>query len=192
MINDDRESWDRTFNVCWFGVYLRHPRFSSFVDWPQKEGHLINTSSCKWFLGLARTGHGTHLLQCCQNSRLQGFYRSFDQRLQIERAAPFGFRSSWPGHIGTSIVINSGRILGSDPKEMSDEELQEARENFVRRGFDLGEATNEQIRQALVMMGEVFRDQAPMTAAEAATVILDGVRRAPMADSRRRGCSHSR
>jgi NAD(P)-dependent dehydrogenase (short-subunit alcohol dehydrogenase family) len=80
-----------------------------------------------------------------------------------------------PGHIGTSIVINSGRVLGNDPKEMSDEDLEEARENFVRRGFDLSNATNEQIRQALVMLGETFRDDAPMTAAEAAKVILDGV-----------------
>ena len=36
--------------------------------------------------------------------------------------------------------------------------------------------TNEQIRQGLVMLGETFRDNAPMTAAEAATIILDGVR----------------
>jgi hypothetical protein len=67
-------------------------------------------------------------------------------------------------------------MLGNDPKEMSDEDLAEARENFTRRGFDLGGATNEQIRQALVMMGETFRDDAPMTAAEAAKIILDGVR----------------
>jgi hypothetical protein len=80
-----------------------------------------------------------------------------------------------PGHIGTSIVINSGRVLGTDPKEMSDEDLEEVRENLVRRGFDLSGATNEQVRQALVMQGEMFRDAAPTTAAEAAKVILDGV-----------------
>jgi hypothetical protein len=58
---------------------------------------------------------------------------------------------------------------------MSEEDLLEARENLIRRGFDLGQATNEQVRQALVMMGEMFRDEAPMTAAEAAKVILEGV-----------------
>jgi NAD(P)-dependent dehydrogenase (short-subunit alcohol dehydrogenase family) len=81
-----------------------------------------------------------------------------------------------PGHIGTSIVINSGQLLGSDPKEMSDAELDDARENLVRRGVDLSQATNEQVRQALVMQGEMFRDDAPTTAGEAAKVILDGVR----------------
>ena len=33
-----------------------------------------------------------------------------------------------PGHIGTSIVINSGKILGHSPKDMSDEELEESLE----------------------------------------------------------------
>ena len=81
-----------------------------------------------------------------------------------------------PGHIGTSIMINSGKILGNDPKEMSDEELNEAREMLISRGADLSGATIEDLRQALVMQGEAFRDDAPTTAAEAAGVILDGVR----------------
>jgi hypothetical protein len=46
----------------------------------------------------------------------------------------------------------------------------------VHTGWPLESATNEQIRQTLVLWGERFRDAAPMTAAEAAKVILDGVR----------------
>ena len=45
-----------------------------------------------------------------------------------------------------------------------------------RAGFPVGAATNEQIRQGLMMIGESFRNAAPMSAAEAAKVILDGVR----------------
>ena len=81
-----------------------------------------------------------------------------------------------PGHIGTSIVINSGRILGRDPKEMPDDQIDEARERMARMGFEVAGATNDQIRQALQLRAEQFRDDAPTTAAEAATVILDGVR----------------
>jgi NAD(P)-dependent dehydrogenase (short-subunit alcohol dehydrogenase family) len=81
-----------------------------------------------------------------------------------------------PGHIGTSIVINSGKILGRDPKEMSDDQVEEARARIERAGFPVAGATNDQIRQALVMVGENFRDAAPMTAEEAAQVILDGVK----------------
>ena len=59
---------------------------------------------------------------------------------------------------------------------MSDEELDEEREQLARMGFDASGATNDELRQALVQRGEEFRDDAPMTAAEAAKVILDGVR----------------
>jgi NAD(P)-dependent dehydrogenase (short-subunit alcohol dehydrogenase family) len=81
-----------------------------------------------------------------------------------------------PGHIGTSIVINSGKILGFDPKEMTHDDFQTARDTIARRGIDLGNATDDQIRQLLVMQGEMFRDQAPMTASQAVEVILEGVR----------------
>ena len=55
-----------------------------------------------------------------------------------------------PGHIGTSIVANSMRH-GSHELDMESAEM-------------------------VKMMSDMFRDQAPMTAAEASAVILDGVR----------------
>ncbi len=55
-----------------------------------------------------------------------------------------------PGHIGTSIVENSMRHGAHEP-DMETVEM-------------------------VKLMSDMFRDQAPMTAAEASTVILDGVR----------------
>jgi hypothetical protein len=47
---------------------------------------------------------------------------------------------------------------------------------MARLGFELDGVTHDQIRQAIQMRAESFRDDAPMTAQEAAKVILDGVR----------------
>jgi len=48
FIRDTRADWERTFGVCWFGVY-----FGSRVFLPllmkASEGHLINTSSVNGF-----------------------------------------------------------------------------------------------------------------------------------------------
>ena len=81
-----------------------------------------------------------------------------------------------PGHIGTSIVINSGKFFGRDPKEMTSEQLVEVRDRLGKRGMDVSAASDDDLRLGMQMQGEMFRDTAPMTAAQAATVILDGVR----------------
>lgn len=172
FINDDRESWEKTFGVCWYGVYYGTRAFLPLLL-AAEEGHLINTSSVNGFW--ASVGPDiAHTAYSAAKFAVKGFTEALINDFRLN-APHVNVSVVMPGHIGTSIVINSGRMLGSDPKEMSDEDLDEARENLVSRGFDLSNATNEQIRQALVMQGEMFRDAAPMTAAEAAKVILDGV-----------------
>ena len=81
-----------------------------------------------------------------------------------------------PGHIGTSIVINSSRMLGRDPKELNDEQMLQLRARLAQMGLPTDGASDEDIRQAMILQAESFRDQAPMTAAQAATTILNGVR----------------
>ncbi|MFP6654722.1 MAG: SDR family NAD(P)-dependent oxidoreductase [Myxococcota bacterium] len=173
LIVDDREAWEKTFNVCWSGVYYGTRAFLPLLI-AADEGHLINTSSVNGFW--ASIGPDTaHTAYSAAKFAVKGFTEALINDFRLN--APHVHVSLvMPGHIGTSIVINSGRMLGTDPKEMSEAELNEARDRLVARGLALGEASHEEIRQALVMMGEMFRDQAPMTAAEAATVILDGVR----------------
>jgi hypothetical protein len=82
-----------------------------------------------------------------------------------------------PGHIGTSIAINSGKVLGQpSPEEMTSEDLADARSLWQRLGADTESLTDDQIRAAIAQRQIDFRDNAPMTAAQAATVIIDGVR----------------
>jgi len=169
---DSRDEWDKTFGVCWFGVYYCCRAFVPLLV-ASSEAHVINTSSVNGFwasLGPAIP----HTAYSAAKFAVKGFTEALINDFRIN-APHLKVSLVMPGHIGTSIVINSGRMLGADPKEMSDEGLEEARQNFVRRGFDLSNATTEQIRQALIMQGEMFRDAAPMSAAEAAKVILDGV-----------------
>jgi NAD(P)-dependent dehydrogenase (short-subunit alcohol dehydrogenase family) len=172
LITDDRESWEKTFGVCWYGVYYGTRAFLPLLL-AAEEGHLINTSSVNGFW--ASLGPDmAHTAYSAAKFAVKGFTEALINDFRLN-APHVNVSVVMPGHIGTSIVINSGRVLGTDPKEMSDEDLEEVRENLVRRGFDLSGATNEQVRQALVMQGEMFRDAAPTTAAEAAKVILDGV-----------------
>ena len=160
LINDDRETWEKTFDVCWYGVYFGTRTFLPLLL-AAEEGHLINTSSVNGFW--ASLGPDmSHTAYSAAKFAVKGFTEALVNDFKLN-APHVGVSLVMPGHIGTSIVINSGQLLGSDPKEMSDAELDEARENLVRRGVDLSQATNEQVRQALVMQGEMFRDDAPTT-----------------------------
>ncbi|MCI0777514.1 MAG: short-chain dehydrogenase, partial [Chloroflexi bacterium] len=61
-------------------------------------------------------------------------------------------------------------------EEMSSEELVETRKRMARQGMPTEGASDDQLRAAIKQRAEQFRDNAPVSAAQAATVILDGVR----------------
>jgi len=48
FVEDDREVWDRTFGICWGGVYETTRAFLPMLI-ASPEGHLVNTSSVNGF-----------------------------------------------------------------------------------------------------------------------------------------------
>ena len=82
-----------------------------------------------------------------------------------------------PGHVGTSIILNSPVVLGRpSAKEMTAEDLRPVRERLERQGLPADALTDDQLRTIMHQLAVNFRDQAPLSAADAATLILDGVR----------------
>jgi NAD(P)-dependent dehydrogenase (short-subunit alcohol dehydrogenase family) len=173
MLLDAREEWEKVFNVCWGGVYLGVRTFlPMLVKSPQ--ARIVNTSSVNGFW--ATIGPTTsHTAYSAAKFAVKGFSEALITDLRLT-APNVGVSVVMPGHIGTSIVFNSGAYLGRDPKELDEEQVAQLRERIGGRGIDLSGASDEDLRNLMVGMAEGFRDNAPMTAAEAATVILDGVR----------------
>lgn len=173
LIESEREEWEKTFDVCWNGVYFGTRTFLPMLL-ASEEGHLINTSSVNGFW--ASLGpQSAHTAYSAAKFAVKGFTEALVNDFRM-RAPHVKVSLVMPGHVGTSIIINSQRMLGNDPKELTDDEIDEARDRMTRMGLPVEGATNEQIRQGLVMMAENFRDNAPLSADEAATIILDGVR----------------
>jgi hypothetical protein len=82
-----------------------------------------------------------------------------------------------PGHIGTSIVANSRKVLTRrDEDVLSPEDLARARERIGRMGMDVGLLTDEAIQAMVAEQHRRFLEEAPTSAAEAAKIILDGVK----------------
>lgn len=101
-------SWERTFAVCWDGVYLCSRAFLPLLV-ASSEGHIVNTSSVNGFwasLGPNRT----HTSYAAAKFAVRGFTEALITDLRLN--APHVSASVvMPGHIGTEIVANSRRVL---------------------------------------------------------------------------------
>lgn len=174
FVNESREDWERTFNICWYGVYYCSRAFMPLLV-ASEEGHLINTSSVNGFW--ATLGPGTtHSAYAAAKFAVKGFSEALINDFKIN-APHVGVSVVMPGHIGTSIAINSGKVMGRpSAMEMSEEEIQGVRKRIEGQGMDVSGFTDDQIRQFIKERGESFRDNAPTTAAEAAAMMLKGVR----------------
>ena len=174
IVVDDRSGWEKTFNVDFWGVYYGTVNFLPLLM-KADVGHVVNTSSVNGFW--ASLGPGVaHTAYSAAKFAVKGFTEALITDFRIN--APHIHASVvMPGHIGTSIVLNSRRLLGADPKEMTAEQVQQVRDRMKAVGIDLSGASDEDIRVGIQMQGESFRDDAPMTAAEAATHILESVSR---------------
>jgi hypothetical protein len=81
-----------------------------------------------------------------------------------------------PGHIGTSIVVNTNKVLGKPAAlEMSAKDVARVRAQITRR-YPAASLSDDQIRELFHQITIGFEQNAPVSAAQAATVILDGVR----------------
>jgi len=178
FVSGDRQEWEKTFAVCWYGVYFGCRVFMPMLL-SSDEGHIVNTSSVNGFW--ASLGPGVaHTSYSAAKFAVKGFSEALINDLRIN-APHLSVSVVMPGHIGTSIAINSGKVLGhTEPLQMSEQEVRELRENMMNQPGPMAELvmnmSDDQIRQSMHERGIAFRDNAPMSASQAATVILDGVR----------------
>ena len=139
------------------------------------DAYLVNTSSVNGFWATLGPGVPNSAYSTAKFA-VKGFSESLIEDLRVN-APHVKVAVVMPGHIGTDIVANTRRYHGRpEPDAMSDAELEEARTQFVERGLPLGEVPPDQVRGMLKTVEEMFRTAAPLSAAGAATVILDGVR----------------
>jgi NAD(P)-dependent dehydrogenase (short-subunit alcohol dehydrogenase family) len=174
FVNGDRAEWERTFAVCWYGVYYCTRAFMPLLV-ASDEGCIVNTSSVNGFW--ASLGPGVaHTAYSSAKFAVKGFTEALVTDLRLN-APHVKAVLVMPGHVGTSILFNSAKVLGKpDALAASAEDVAIVRTMLIRRGLPADAITDDQIRQLMHQMAIAFRDAAPTTAAQAATTILDGVR----------------
>ena len=173
FLQGDQEEWERTFAICWYGVYYCSRAFMPYLV-ASTEGHIINTSSVNGFW--ASLGGFPHTSYSAAKFAVKGFTEALIQDLRLN-APHVNASVVMPGHIGTSIALNSGKILGhADAEELSDEEIEEMKKVWISLGAPVHNYSNDQIRQMVKERRESFKTNAPTSAAQAAEIILNGVK----------------
>ena len=174
FVNSERSEWEKTFNVCWGGVYYNCRAFLPMLM-AADEAHIVNTSSVNGFW--ASLGpHTAHTAYSAAKFAVKGFTEALVNDLRLN-APHIKCSLVMPGHIGTAIAINSRKILsGSDSDAMNAEQLARARKMMSGFSAEAANLTDEQIQALVAEQGRRFQEEAPTSAAEAATIILDGVK----------------
>ena len=174
LFTSTREQWERTFNICWGGVYLGVRTFLPMLL-KADEGHIVNTSSVNGFW--ASVGMGvSHTAYSAAKFAVKGFTEALINDLRLN-APHIKCSVVMPGHIGTSIVSNTRKVQsGSESDRLNPNEVLQMRQRLKGMGIDVAAMSDEDIQQAAEERARTFRDEAPTTAAQAAKIILDGVK----------------
>ncbi len=174
MIHTSRDQWERTFNICWGGVYLGTRIFLPMML-KADAGHIVNTSSVNGFW--ASIGPTVpHTAYSAAKFAVKGFTEALVGDLRLN-APHIKCSVVMPGHIGTSIIGNSRAIqTGDDSGQLTPDEIAATRTRLAAAGTDTSAMSDAHIQAAATERARMFLEEAPMTAAAAATIILDGVK----------------
>jgi NAD(P)-dependent dehydrogenase (short-subunit alcohol dehydrogenase family) len=171
FLTDDREAWERCFDVCWFGVYNMCRVFVPMVV-ASDEGHVVNTAS----VNALRAVHGPGAPSTAYSAgkwAVRGFTEALIEDFRTH-APHVGVSVVFPGGVGTPIRSNSERILrarkeGAQVMSGTDH----LRAYLVGMGVPVEGASEASIEHLMaVQQSDVFA----MPPAQAVSDLLDAVR----------------
>jgi NAD(P)-dependent dehydrogenase (short-subunit alcohol dehydrogenase family) len=168
LVKSSREEWDRTFGICWNGVYFNIRAFLPMLL-EADAGHLVNLSSAAgfWAAAGARMPHTAY-------SAAKFAVKGFTEALIVdfrENAPHLRCSVVMPGHVGTELTANTRRTLHGDEKD-----LPSRRAELRARGYDTAAMTDAEIETICDELEDDYVARAPLAAADAAAIIIAGVK----------------
>ncbi|MVT55885.1 SDR family NAD(P)-dependent oxidoreductase [Bradyrhizobium yuanmingense] len=169
LFTSTREDWERTFNICWGGVHLGVRTFLPMLM-KADEGHIVNTSSIAGFWGVSAGLNASHTAYVTAKFAVKGFTEAMINDLRLH-APHIKCSVVMPGYVGTPIVLNS-RKAQSGADRLLDDEVALLR----KQGVEVDKMSEQELQTLAAERARRYIEEAPTTAAQAATAILDGVK----------------
>jgi NAD(P)-dependent dehydrogenase (short-subunit alcohol dehydrogenase family) len=174
IFTDDRVAWDRTFGICWGGVYYNTRAFLPMLQ-KADAAHIINTSSINGFWASAGP-YVPHTAYSAAKFAVKGFTEALIADLRVN-APHIKCSVVMPGHIGTNILVNTRKVQsGSDAESLTATDIAQMRRRLAATGRNVSVMSDEDIKKAAAERARRFQEEAPTTAEQAATIILAGVK----------------
>jgi NAD(P)-dependent dehydrogenase (short-subunit alcohol dehydrogenase family) len=174
FVSSPRDEWERTFAVDWWGVYYCARAFLPLLI-ASGDGVLVNTSSLNGLWATLGPGMPNNAYSTAKFA-VRGFTEALIEDLRAN-APQVRVALVLPGSVGTDIIANTRRAHGMPgPEDMSDEKAEEIREFLVTAKLVARDAPPDEVRRTLVRLEREGNERALLSAADAATIILDGVR----------------
>src|ERR1700733_13267183 len=178
FVKDSREEWERTFAINWWGVYYCARAFLPLLI-ASGDGVLVNISSAAAFWATAGAGMPITAYAASEFA-IKGFSEALIEDLR-SNAPQVRVVVVMPGVVNTDIAENSRRALGLPGwEQLSDAELLEqipeiGRAVLIGMGLLTEDFSADDLRQAIPRLKSEFQGKGFLPA-QAATIILDGVR----------------
>jgi NAD(P)-dependent dehydrogenase (short-subunit alcohol dehydrogenase family) len=179
FVKDSRQEWERTFAINWWGTYFCARTFLPLLI-GSGDGVLVNMSAVAGFWATAGPGAPPITAYSTANFAIKGFSEALIEDLR-SNAPQVRVVVVMPGVVNTGIAENSRRALGLPALEqLSDAELLEqvpeiGRAILIATGLLTEDFTADELRRAIPRLKDLFQGSG-FTAAQAAAIILDGVR----------------
>jgi NAD(P)-dependent dehydrogenase (short-subunit alcohol dehydrogenase family) len=178
FVKDSREEWERTFAVNWQGVYFCARTFLPLLI-ASGDGILVNVASVAGFWATAGAGAPISAYSTSEFA-IKGFSEALIEDLR-SNAPQVRVVVVMPGVVNTDIAMNSRRVLGLPAwEQLSDADLlalipDGTRAVLIATGLLAEGFSADDFRQAIPRLRDEVRDKGFLPA-QAATIILDGVR----------------
>jgi NAD(P)-dependent dehydrogenase (short-subunit alcohol dehydrogenase family) len=179
FVNGSRQEWERTFAINWWGTYFCARAFLPLLI-ASGNGVLVNIGSVAGFWPTAGPGAPPITAYSTSEFAIKGFSEALIEDLR-SNAPQVRVVVVMPGVVNTDIAENSRRALGlPEWEQLSDAELLEqipeiGRAVLIGMGLLTEDFSADDLRQAIPRLKSEFQGKGFLPA-QAATIILDGVR----------------
>lgn len=173
FVTGDRAQWERTFSICWNGVYLMTRAFMPMLL-ASEEGHVVNMSSANG-LRAVLGGHVPHTAYSSAKFAVRGFSESLIHDFRFN-APHLNVSVVMPGHTGTDILVNSHEVLGQNiPENWDANDIDATKTRWKIAGnANAHQMSDDDVRRAGRLEATQMRELG-MPADDVAKIILDGV-----------------